>query len=129
MIRYWTTTNKTAEEIYQTGLSEVKRIREEMESVKAQTAFQGGLPAFFTYMQTDPKFTPYKTPEDVLGAFRKIQTTIDPNLKKLFGRTPKMKFEIHQTEAFRAALAARNLLDGATPVHGVAIGRKPLDSA
>ena len=32
LIRYWTTTDKTAEEIYQTGLSEVKRIRAEMEA-------------------------------------------------------------------------------------------------
>jgi len=112
LIRYWTTTNKTAEEIYQTGLSEVKRIRAEMEMVKAQTGFQGDLPAFFTYIKTDPRFTPYKTPEDVLNAFRKIQATIDPNLKKLFGHTPKMKFEIRQTEAFRAASASAEYIAG-----------------
>ena len=51
LIRYWTTTNNTAEEIYQTGLSEVKRIQDEMELVKTQTGFQGDLPAFFTYMK------------------------------------------------------------------------------
>lgn len=34
LIRYWTTTNKTPDEIYQTGLSEVKRIRNIMDSVK-----------------------------------------------------------------------------------------------
>ena len=112
LIRYWTTTNKTAEEIYQTGLSEVKRIRAEMEMVKAQTGFQGDLPAFFTYIKTDPRFMPYKTPEDVLNAFRKIQATIDPNLKKLFGNTPKMKFEIRQTEAFRAASASAEYIAG-----------------
>jgi uncharacterized protein (DUF885 family) len=112
LIRYWTTTNKTAEQIYQTGFSEVKRIRAEMEMVKAQTGFQGDLPAFFTYIKTDPRFTPYKTPEDVLNAFRKIQATIDPNLKKLFGHTPKMKFEIRQTEAFRAASASAEYIAG-----------------
>src|SRR6185437_16440869 len=37
LIRYWTTTNKTPEEIYQTGLSEVKRIRGIMDSVKDAT--------------------------------------------------------------------------------------------
>jgi uncharacterized protein (DUF885 family) len=55
---------------------------------------------------------PYKTPEEVLEAFRKIQATIDPNLKKLFGRTPKIKFEIHQTEAFRAASASAEYIAG-----------------
>src|ERR1700759_93058 len=112
LIRYWTTTNKTAEEIYQTGLSEVKRIHDEMELVKTQTGFQGDLQAFFNYIKTDPRFTPYKSPEEVLDAFRKIQATIDPNLKKLFVRTPKMKFEIRQTEAFRAACASAEYIAG-----------------
>jgi uncharacterized protein (DUF885 family) len=112
LIRYWTTTDKTAEEIYQTGLSEVKRIRAEMEATKVKTGFQGDLQAFFTYMKNDPRFMPYKSPEEVLDAFRRIQKTIDPNLKKLFGHTPKMKFEIHQTEAFRAASASAEYVQG-----------------
>ena len=112
LIRYWTTTDKTSEEIYQTGLTEVKRIRAQMEAIKTQTGFQGGLPSFFSLMKEDPRFMPYKTPEEVLDAFRKIQATIDPNLKKLFGHTPKMKFEIHQTEAFRAASASAEYEQG-----------------
>jgi uncharacterized protein (DUF885 family) len=112
LIRYWTTTDKTPEEIYQTGLSEVKRIRAEMEATMSQTGFNGNLEAFFEYMKTDPRFMPYKTPEEVLGAFKKIQRTIDPNLPKLFGHTPKMKFEIHQTEAFRAASASAEYIAG-----------------
>lgn len=112
LIRYWTTTNKTSEEIYQTGLSEVKRIHGEMELVKSQVGFKGDMPSFFAYLKTDPRFTPYKSPEEVLNAFRKIQATIDPNLKKLFGHTPKMKFEIRQTEAFRAASASAEYIAG-----------------
>ena len=112
LIRYWTTTDKTSEEIYQTGLSEVIRIRAEMDSIKNQTGFQGDLPAFFSFMKNDPRFMPYKSPEEVLDAFRKIQATIDPNLKNLFGRTPKMKFEIRQTEAFRAASASAEYVQG-----------------
>ena len=112
LIRYWTTTDKTAEEIYQTGLAEVKRIRAEMESIKTETGFQGDLPAFFTFAKEDPRFMPYKTPEDVLDAYKKIRLTIDPKLPKLFGRTPKMKFEIRQTEAFRAASASAEYMQG-----------------
>jgi uncharacterized protein (DUF885 family) len=112
LVRYWTTTDKSSEEIYQTGLSEVKRIRAEMEMTRVKTGFRGSLPAFFVYMKEDPRFMPYKSPEDVLNAFRKIQLTIDPNLPKLFGHTPKMKFEIHQTEAFRAASASAEYIQG-----------------
>ena len=112
LTRYWTTTNKTPDEIYNTGLSEVKRIRAEMERVKGETGFKGDLKSFFEYMKTDKKFMPYKTPEDVLNAFREIQKRIDPNLKKMFGRTPKTPFEIRQTEAFRAASASAEYNQG-----------------
>ncbi|TGE15169.1 DUF885 domain-containing protein [Hymenobacter elongatus] len=112
LVKQWTTTDKTPAEIYQTGLNEVKRIRTEMERVKAQAGFKGDLPAFFQYLKTDPKFMPYKTPGEVIGAFKKIQTRIDPNLKKMFGRTPKTGFEIRQTEAFRAASASAEYNQG-----------------
>ena len=112
LIRYWTTTNKTADEIYNTGLAEVKRIRTEMERIKDSVGFKGDLKAFFEYMKTNKKFMPYKTPEDVLNAFRDIQKRIDPNLKTMFGRTPKTPFEIRQTEAFRAASASAEYNQG-----------------
>ena len=54
-VKYWTTTNKTPEEIYQTGLSEVKRIKAEMEKVREQTGFKGDLKAFFDYLKDDPR--------------------------------------------------------------------------
>ena len=118
-VRLMTTTDRAPEAIYQTGLSEVKRIRTEMEAVKAKVAFKGDLPAFFTYLNSDPKFMPYKTPEDVLMAFRAIQARITPNLPKLFGRAPRSPFEIRQTEAFRAATASaeynRGTPDGTRP--------------
>src|SRR5438309_3657741 len=41
LVRYWTTTNKTPDEIYNTGLSEVKRIRGIMDSVKNAVGFHG----------------------------------------------------------------------------------------
>ncbi|MDQ6763184.1 MAG: DUF885 domain-containing protein [Bacteroidota bacterium] len=112
LVRYWTTTNESPEDIYNTGLQQVKQTRDEMEKVKAETGFTGDLPSFFEYLKTDKKFMPYKTPEDVLNAFRNIQKTIDPNLKKMFGRTPKTPFEIRQTEAFRAASASAEYNQG-----------------
>ena len=118
-VKYWTTTNKKSNEIYNTGLAEVKRIRDVMEHIKTQTGFKGNLDSFFTFMNNDKQFMPYKNPEEVLAAFRKIQTTIDPNLKKIFSLTPKTTFQIRQTEAFRAASASAEyypgLPDGSRP--------------
>lgn len=112
LVANWTTTNMKPEEIYTTGLAEVKRIREEMERIKTEVGFKGDLKAFFEFLKNDAQFMPYKKPEEVLQAFRNIQSTIDPNLKKMFGKTPITKFEIRQTEAFRAASASAEYLQG-----------------
>jgi uncharacterized protein (DUF885 family) len=114
-----TTTDRTPAEIYQTGLREVQRIRTEMEQVKQQVGFQGDLDAFFTYMRTDPKFRPFKTPEEVLAVYRGVLTRISPNLPKLFGKTPKAGFEVREVDKFLEASASasysRAAPDGSRP--------------
>ena len=107
-----TTTNKTPEEIYQTGLNEVTRIRKAMDSIKNAVEFKGDLMAFFEYMKEDKKFMPYKEPKEVIKAFEDIHKTMMPNLKKMFLNEPKTPFEIRQTEAFRAASASAEYNQG-----------------
>ena len=118
-VKDWTTTNETLDEIYHTGLSEVNRIRMEMDSAKNSTGFKGDLKAFFQFMKTDKQFMPFKKPEEVLDSFRHIYAIIQPSLKKLFILFPRSKFEIRQTEAFRAANAsieyAQGTPDGSRP--------------
>ncbi len=113
-VRQWTTTGEPAEEIYQTGLSEVTRIRGEMENTMAQTGFKGDLPEFLRYVKTDPKFRPFKTAAEVLGRFEEIHQRMLPKLQTEFTHTPKMRFEIRQTEAFRAASASAEYYSGTT---------------
>ncbi len=112
LVRDQTTTNRSPEEIYQIGLSEVSRIRSMMDSVKNAVGFKGDMAAFFNYMKTDKKFMPYKTPGEVLDAFEKIHQTMQPNLNKMFAHVPKTAFEIRQTEAFRAATASAEYSQG-----------------
>jgi uncharacterized protein (DUF885 family) len=101
-----TTTDKSPEEIHALGLTEVARIRAEMERVKTAAGFNGDLQAFFEYLKSDPKFRPYKTPEEVLAAFHQIHDKMQPQLKAQFNLTPKTPFEIRQTEAFRQETAS-----------------------
>jgi uncharacterized protein (DUF885 family) len=112
LIRVLTTTDKPADEIYQTGLNEVKRIRTEMEKTKNAVGFKGTLAEFFEHMKTDPKFYPYKTPAEVIAAFHAIHKKMEPSLKTMFGRVPKTPFEVRQTEAFRAASASAEYFQG-----------------
>lgn len=119
LIRYWTTTNKPADEIYETGLNEVNRIKHLMDSVRQSVGFTGELKTFFSYMKTDKQFMPFKTTEEVLNAYRSVLQRIQPNLSRMFNHVPKTRFEVRQTEAFRAASANAQyyagLPDGSRP--------------
>jgi len=112
LVRQQTTTNKSPEEIYQTGLNEVARIRLLMDSTKNSVGFKGDLKSFFEYMKTDKKFMPFHKPSEVLAAFESIHQRMKPNLVKLFANEPKTPFEIRQTEAFRAASASAEYNQG-----------------
>lgn len=112
LVRQQTTTNKTPEEVYQTGLKEVSRIKFEMDSIKNLVGFKGDLKAFFEYMKNDKKFMPYKNSKEVLDAFENIHQRMKPNLQKMFEKEPKTPFEIRQTEAFRAASASAEYNQG-----------------
>lgn len=112
LIKFWTTTNLSPDEIFAIGEKEVARIKTEMETVKASTGFKGDLPAFFAFLRTDKQFKIFKTPAQVLDSFRAIENKIMPAVKQLYGHLPKTGFEIRQTEAFRAASASAEYMQG-----------------
>lgn len=105
-VRYWTTTSLTPEEIFEIGHREVARIRSEMERVQGLIGFKGTLKAFFQHLRTDNSFTPYDNADQVLAAYRSIQTKLEPNVDKIFHGRPKTPFEIRRTEAFREKTAS-----------------------
>ena len=106
LIKLYTTTTMSAEEVFALGKSEVERITKEMESVKDQVGFKGDLKAFFKSLETRKELTPFSDPNQVIANFNAIHERMKPNLAKLFDKTPKMAFEVRRTEAFREASAA-----------------------
>lgn len=58
-VKSWTTTNKSPDDIHKIGLTEVARIRSEMEKVKKQVGFKGSLDEFLTHVKNDPKAMSY----------------------------------------------------------------------
>jgi uncharacterized protein (DUF885 family) len=101
MIRHYTTTNMTPEEVHQTGLKEVARINQEMDRVMQQTGFKGSRDEFFKFLRTDPQFF-YKTPDDLFEAYKALAKTVDPNLVKVFRTLPR---EPYGVEAIPMAFA------------------------
>ncbi len=93
LARSYTTTSLTPKEIHEKGLSEVARIRTEMERVKAEVGFKGTLHEFFDHLRSDPKFF-YKTPDELLQAYRAISKRIDPEVAKVFRTMPRMPYGV-----------------------------------
>lgn len=106
LIKQHTTTTLSPDSIYQLGLKEVARLKAEMEKVKTEVGFTGSLKEFFVFMNQDKQFYPFKNAKEVLDSFKAIQNVINPKLSSMFETIPKTKFEIRQTEAFRAASAS-----------------------
>lgn len=106
LIQQYTTTNLSPDSIYALGLSEVARIKSEMEKVKSDVGFKGTLNEFFDFLNKDKQFYPFTTTQQVLDSFTSIKNISAPNVKKMFESEPKTKFEIRQTEAYRAASAS-----------------------
>jgi uncharacterized protein (DUF885 family) len=100
-----TTTTMTADEIHQLGLSEVKRILGEMDQVRQTVGFEGGLEAFFTFLETDPQFY-FTKGEDLIQGYRELKVRIDAALPKVFSVFPKADYEVREVEAFRAQSSA-----------------------
>lgn len=118
-IKTYTTTNMTADEIHQLGLSEVARISAEMEKVKEEVGFEGDLKSFFDYVRTNKELMPFSEPQQVLDNFNAIHERMKPQLEKLFDLKPKTPFEVRRTEAFREKSASAEYnpgsLDGTRP--------------
>ncbi|MBA6316193.1 DUF885 domain-containing protein [Cellulophaga baltica] len=118
-IKLYTTTDMTADEIHQLGLSEVARISSEMEKIKKEVGFEGDLKAFFDFVRSKKELMPFTSPEQVIENFKVIHEKMKPQVDKLFGKQPKTPFEVRRTEAFREASASAEYnpgsIDGTRP--------------
>lgn len=99
LIKSHTTTQLTADEIHNIGLSEIQRIRSEMEKIKTQLGFSGTIKDFFDFVRSNPHFF-FDKKEDLLMAYRDIAKRADPELVKLFGRLPRLPYGVVPIPAY-----------------------------
>ncbi len=91
--RQFTTTSLTPEQIHAIGLTEVARIRSEMEAIRTQVGFDGSLNEFFVHLRTDPRFF-YKTGTELLAAYRALAKRVDPELVKVIRTLPRLPYGV-----------------------------------
>ena len=87
LARKFTTTSLTPQEIHNIGLSEVARIKAEMEEVIQEVNWQGTFKGFLDDLRSNPKFY-YETSEELFEAYLATSKRIDPELVSLFKVLP-----------------------------------------
>jgi uncharacterized protein (DUF885 family) len=97
-IKQSTTLNKSAEEIHQIGLDEVKRDEAEMLAIVKKLGFSD-LKSFSAALKTNPKEHPVSK-DALLDAYRGYINQMKPRLPELFGRLPKAPLEVVPVPAY-----------------------------
>ena len=112
-LRTFTTTNLTAQEIHDIGLSEVARIRAEMLNVIRRSDFLEHNPdarsldddalfdAFVDYLRTHARFY-HTSEENLLAGYRDICKRVDGWLPKLFATLPRLPYGVKEIPEFMA---------------------------
>ncbi|MGH7550956.1 MAG: DUF885 domain-containing protein [Gemmatimonadota bacterium] len=98
-VRRSTTTDLSPSEIHEIGRREVARIRAEMETIKEETGFEGDLAAFNDFLRTDPRFF-HDSAEELLEGYRDIAKRADPELVRLFGTLPRLRYGVKPVPAY-----------------------------
>ncbi|AHE54007.1 DUF885 domain-containing protein [Sphingomonas sanxanigenens] len=93
LLRYYTTTDDSAEQIHAMGLAEVKRIRGEMERVIAASGFTGSFAEWLRFLRTDPRFYA-RSREELIDKYSAAAKRIDGVLPRWFGSLPRQPFTI-----------------------------------
>ena len=93
-INYFTTSNQySADDIYQIGLNEVARIKQEMQKIIDDLGFKGSFAEFLKFLRTDEQFYP-KTTDELLVFARDIAKRIDAELPKFFKTLPRKPYGV-----------------------------------
>ncbi len=105
-----TTTDMTADEIHQLGLSEVARIHDEMRAIMQAVDYDGTLQDFFEYTRTDARFFKPNTEagkaEYLAEATAMIDTMRDA-LPSVFNTFPQAEMQVKAVEPFRERAAGK----------------------
>ncbi len=113
-----TTTDLSAEQIHEIGLSEVERIHKEMEAIMKEVKYDGTLQEFFKFMKKDKQFYYADTKEGRGAYLDKANEIIDamrPKLDELFITKPKAELIVKAVEPFREKSAGKAFYQSPAP--------------
>ncbi|WP_047099853.1 DUF885 domain-containing protein [Sphingomonas sanxanigenens] len=114
-----TTLPMTADEIHTLGLTEVARIRRQMDAIRRQVKFKGDLAAFFDHLRTSPRFQP-RSADWIRTRYEEIGRKVDAKVREQFSTIPRTRLTIQPVPAYReqsdaGGSYAQGSIDGSRP--------------
>ena len=100
-VRRYTTLDLTPEEVHQTGLAEVKRIRTEMDQIIRRLEFDGDFAAFTKFLREDPQFYASSS-DELLKEVSLVLKKMDGQLPTLFSRLPRLPYGLREVPEYIA---------------------------
>lgn len=113
-VRSITTTDLSPAEIHETGKREVARIHSEMRKVMAETGFNGTLPEFFEFLNSNESFY-FDSREALIDSYKALREDVHAKALKLFHGLPEADYEIRAVEPFREKSASGASYQAAAP--------------
>lgn len=114
LLANYTTTDMTAAQIHDLGLSEVARIHGEMKKIMVKVGFKGTLPQFFDHLRTSPQYY-YTTREAYLSDVAAKVKAMEARLPAFFNTLPKAPLQVKAVEAFREKSAGKAFYQSPSP--------------
>ena len=97
-VRYFATEDITPQEVFDIGMSEVSRIRAEMDAIISKLGFEGSFSDFCEFLRTDPQFYP-KTGKELLHYAAWITKEMEGKLPDYFNKLPMMPLTVKPVPA------------------------------
>jgi len=95
LVRGFTTTDLTPDQVHQIGLDEVSRIRARMDTQMRAAGWTGDFAGFLNFLRTDPQFYA-TTREDLLEKASEMAKRSDDHLPALFGTLPRTPYGVRE---------------------------------
>ena len=112
LVRYYTTTQLSAEQIHELGRGELQRTRAEIDKVRVQVGSKEDLQAFLAELRTDARFR-FTSAEEVLQSYGALKESVTPKLATLFADIPQDEFAVRAVEDAPASAGAAYFIPAA----------------
>jgi uncharacterized protein (DUF885 family) len=117
LVRSHTSLKITPAEVHEIGLKEVDRLSREMDQAMRASGWTGDRASFFKFLRTDSRFF-YRSADDLLRGYRDIGKRADPQLSRLFGKTPRLQYGVKALPDYAASSGPQAYYEGGSTEGG-----------